>query len=44
MHHPGDLGQRRLPRRAGCQGFSLAQKLPHPPDPAAALLPAPKSN
>ena len=29
---------------AGCQGFSLAQKLPHPPDPAAALLPAPESN
>ena len=36
-----DLGQRLLPQRAECQGFSLAQKLPHPPDPAAALLPNP---
>ena len=39
-----DLGQCRLPQRAGCQGFSGKNNLPYPPDPAAAILPTSQSD
>jgi len=40
--HPCDLGQRRLPQRARRSRLPCTARLPHPPDPTAALLPAPE--